>query len=109
MRMFCGRSDAEPENQGEKIPGWSASIRRGIGRAINYNRLDFRLPGGLIPESALLTIPGAQAQVISNGGGDTQMPGNCRASWRDLFLTHERKSCIKQVWGVTRCGRGIAL
>jgi hypothetical protein len=37
------------------------------------------------------------------------MPGNCRASWRDLFLTHERKSCIKQVWGVTRCGRGIAL
>jgi hypothetical protein len=108
MRVFCVRGDAEPRNRSEKIPDWNASVNELPTRAAYYNRLDFRLLYRVFRAPTLL-LQSTHAAAKKNGCDDSLVRGKPLASPTYLLLMRGGKSCNKQVWGVTRSRRGIAL
>jgi hypothetical protein len=108
MRVFCVRGDAEPRNRSEKIPEWNASVSELPTRAAYYNRLDLRLLNRVFRATTLLP-QSTRAAAKKNGCDDSLVRGKSLASPAYVLLMSGGKSCNKQVWGVTRFRRGIAL
>jgi hypothetical protein len=108
MRVFCVRGDAEPRNRSEKIPEWNASVNELPTSAAYYNRLDLRLLNRVYRATTLLP-QSTHAAARKNGCDDSLVRGKSLASPAYVLLMSGGKSCNKQVWGVTRFRRGIAL
>jgi hypothetical protein len=108
MRMSCGRSDGELTSQGRQIPREYASLHQAPSEAIYYNRLEysgcFRLPYATGCRFVRLLLTATSAAVADHRGARHQIP-----VFRGfLSLVQVRKSCHKQVRGVTPFRRGIA-
>ena len=108
MRVFCVRGDAEPRNRSEKIPEWNASVSELPTRAAYYNRLDLRLLNRVFRATTLLP-QSTRAAAKKNGCDDSLVRGKSLASPAYVLRMSGGKSCNKQVRGVTRFRRGIAL
>lgn len=108
MRVFCVRGDAEPRNRSEKIPEWNASVNELPTSAAYYNRLDFRLLNRVFRATTLLP-QSTRAAAKKNGCDDSLVRGKSLASPAYVLRMSGGKSCNKQVRGVTRFRRGIAL
>jgi hypothetical protein len=108
MRVLFVPGDTEPRNRSEKIPEWNETINKFLTRATYYNRLDFRLLNRVFRAPTLL-LQSTHAAAKKNGSDDSLVRGKSLASPAYLLLMRGGKSCNKQVWGVTRFRRGIAL
>jgi hypothetical protein len=108
MRRSCGRSDDEPTKQARQIPRKYATLHQPPSEAIYYNRLEysgwFHLLCAAGRRFVRLLLTAAAPGAADNRDAFSYIP----ASRAFLSLVQVRKSCHKQLWGVTPFRRGIA-
>jgi hypothetical protein len=108
MRMSCGRSDGEPTNQGRQNPRKCAALRLPPAEAIYYNRLEysrlFQVFYAAARSCTCLPLETARPHCHALPG----VPSRFSVSRAFLSLVQVRKSCHKQLWGLTPFRRGIA-
>jgi hypothetical protein len=108
MRMSCGRSDGEPPNQACATRRACASARRSPAEPDYYNRLEYGRAFRLFGAARGAAVRWLPAAAEANAADDRDAFGQIPASGAFLSLLQVRKSCHKQLGGVTPFRRGIA-
>jgi hypothetical protein len=108
MRMSCGRSDGEPTNQADEVSRNCALPRRPSSQPVGYNRLESSCLLCVYYAAAHSCICLLRATAKPHSHAFPGVPSRFSVSRAFLSLVQVRKSCHKQLWGVTPFRRGIA-
>lgn len=108
MRTSCGRSDGEATNRAGKIPRKYTALHRAPSEAIYYNRLEYSRCFRLLYVAGRRFVHLLLTASAPDAAGNRGAWGQIRGSRVFLSLVQVRKSCHKQVRGVTPLRRGMA-
>jgi hypothetical protein len=108
MRTSCGRSDGEPTNQVRRIPRKDAALHQAPPETFYYNRLEYNGWFRLVYVAGRLYVRLLLTAAAPDAAGNRGACGQIHGSRGFLSLVQVRKSCHKQVRGVTPLRRGIA-